>query len=65
MSVLDFDVKLPEGSVAIEAVILVKFLDNEGVIRYGEILTNGLHPTEALGMLCTAEDSVRAFLMRK
>ncbi len=65
MNISGFDVQLPDGAVAVDAVILIKFLDNEGVIRYGEILTSTLHPTEALGMLMTAEDSMRAFLMRK
>ncbi len=54
---------LPEGSVPLEAVVLVKFLSAEGTVRYGELSTPSLTTVEALGMITTAQDTMRARLM--
>jgi hypothetical protein len=54
---------LPEGSVALEGLLLCKYITPEGVIRYAEMATPSLHPVEALGMVTTAEDTLRAKLM--
>jgi hypothetical protein len=54
---------LPKGAVALEGVLLVKYITEEGTIRYAEMATPTLHPVEALGMVTTAEDTIRARLM--
>jgi len=54
---------LPEGAVALDGILLIKYIDEEGVIRYAEMSTAALHPIEALGMVKTAEDTLRAKLM--
>jgi hypothetical protein len=54
---------LPDGSVALEGILLIKYIDPEGSIRYAEMSTASLHPVEALGMVKTAEDTLRARLM--
>jgi hypothetical protein len=59
--VTSFD--LGKGWLALETVILVKCLDPEGNIKYREMTSGTLHPVEALGMLETMIDTVRARLM--
>jgi hypothetical protein len=59
--VTSFD--LGKGWMALETVILVKCLDPEGNIKYREMTSQSLHPVEALGMLETMIDTVRARLM--
>ena len=54
---------LGKGWMALETVILVKALDPEGNIKYREMTSASLHPVEALGMLETMIDTVRARLM--
>jgi hypothetical protein len=49
--------------VPLEWIVLVKCLNPEGQIRYREQSSKALHPVEALGMLATAEDTVRTRLM--
>lgn len=53
----------PEGWLPLEAFILVKYLDPAGNIKYKEIKTPSLHPIEALGMVTTAQDTLRAYIM--
>lgn len=55
---------LGKGWVPLDFVISVKCLDPEGQVAYREIYTKTLHPIEALGMLETASDSMRARIMR-
>ena len=52
------------GWVALDAVILVKCLDENGNVKFREMKTPNLHPVEALGMLVTAQDTYRQYLMR-
>lgn len=59
-------VKLPdlaEGELAMDAIVLVKVLDAGGVVRYREYKSNSLHAVEALGMVATMEDTLRAGIM--
>ena len=53
----------PEGWVPLEAFICVKYIDPTGAIKYKEIKTPSLHAIEALGMVTTAQDTLRAFIM--
>ena len=55
---------LPEGAVALEGLLLIKFITEDGTIRYAEMATPTLHPVEALGMVTTAEDTLRGTLMK-
>lgn len=56
--------EMDPGWVALDAVILVKCLDATGNVRFKEMKTPNLHPVEALGMLVTAQDTYRQYLMR-
>lgn len=42
---------------------MVKCLDPNGQVRYRELTSKNLQPIEALGMLCTMEDTVRMKIM--
>jgi hypothetical protein len=53
----------PDGWAPLEAFICVKYLDPAGNIRYKEIKTPTLHPIEALGMVTTAQDTLRSYIM--
>lgn len=55
--------ELGEGWVPLEALTIVKCLNPTGEIRYREMLSRNLHPVEALGMLTTMADTMRARLM--
>lgn len=55
---------LPEGSVPLEAVLLVKLLDKNGKVRYAETTTRGLTSTEALGMVTSCEASLKSQLVQ-
>lgn len=55
---------LPEGAVALEGLLLVKFITVDGKVRYAEMATPTLHPVEALGMVTTATDTLRETLMK-
>lgn len=46
-----------------EVVVLIKMLDGEGQVRYREFKTNTLHSIEALGMVTTMADTLRASIM--
>ena len=56
---------LGEGWTPLEFVVLAKCLDPQGHVRYREMTSHTLHPVEALGMLETMTDTVRAKLMRE
>lgn len=53
------------GWLYLEAVVLIKCLDDDGDIRYREIKSNGLTAVEALGMATTYSDSMRHQIMRR
>lgn len=55
--------ELPEGAIPIDMVMLFKWVDPEGKVKYSEMKSAKLHPVEALGMLTTAVDSLRALCM--
>lgn len=54
---------LGKGWVPLEALTIIKCLDPTGVVRYREMTSASLHPVEALGMLTTMADTMRARLM--
>ena len=54
-----------EGWLYLDAIILIKCMDDEGEVRYREIKSGGLTPVEALGMTETYSDTLRAHLMRR
>jgi hypothetical protein len=53
------------GWLYLEAVVLIKCLDDEGSIRYREIKSTGLTPVEALGMASTYIDTLRHQIMKR
>jgi hypothetical protein len=60
------DIPDPEpGWLYIDAVVLIKCMDDTGCIRYREIKSAGLTPVEALGMTETYSDTLRSVLMRR
>jgi hypothetical protein len=59
------DIPEPEpGWLYLDAVVLIKCMDDQGAIRYREIKSRGLTPVEALGMTTTYGDTLRHFIMR-
>jgi hypothetical protein len=54
-----------EGWLYLDAIVLIKCMDDQGDIRYKEIKSAGLTPVEALGMAETYSDTMRAMLMRR
>jgi len=56
--------ELPGDAIPLEGVLLVKYISEDGLIHYAEMCTPTLHPIEALGMVKTAEDTLRSRLMR-
>lgn len=56
--------ELPEGWVALDAVVLVKGINSDGQVRYAELSTATLSPVESMGMATTYIDSCRLLLMR-
>ena len=55
----------PQGWMYLEAVILIKCLDDDGDIRYKETRSSGLTAVEALGMTETYTDTLRQSLLRR
>ena len=55
---------LPEGVTALECVMSIKALDENGEIRLFEQTSTGLTTWEALGMVTTLADSMRRRLLR-
>lgn len=53
-----------EGWIYIDAVLLIKCIDDKGSIRYREIKSNGLTAVEALGMATTYTDTLRHYIMK-
>lgn len=63
MDVLKVDVPdLPEGSTPLEAVVVVKCLDNHGSPTIAVRVSEGLMAWEAVGMLIAASDMARGDL---
>lgn len=54
---------LGKGWVPIDYLVMVKCLTPSGEMRYREMTSPSLHPVEALGMLTTMADTMRARLM--
>ena len=54
---------LPEGAIPVDMVMLFKWVDPEGKVKYSEMKSANLHPVEALGMLTTASDTLRSMCM--
>jgi len=55
---------MPQGWIALDAVILVKGLSESGQVRYLEMTTQTLNPVESLGMATTFADTCRTIIMR-
>jgi hypothetical protein len=62
LNVLEFD-DLPEHVTPLEAVILIKALDEDGVLTLIERVTTGLSDWEALGAAITFADGLRRRLI--
>lgn len=54
---------LPDGAVALEAIVLVKGVSPEGASMWWEVRSAGLSRQEALGMAITFADTLRASLV--
>lgn len=62
------NIQIPEpepGWLYLDAVVLVKCVDDEGKTRYREIRSNGLPEIEALGMVETYSDTLRLQIMKR
>lgn len=55
---------LGKGWVPVDYLVMVKCLTPNGELRYREMASPTLHPVEALGMLTTMADTMRARLMQ-
>lgn len=55
--------ELGKGWVPLDYLVMVKCLTPTGELRYREMASPTLHPVEALGMLTTMADTMRARLM--
>lgn len=58
-------VALPDGVTALECLVSVKALDDEGRVRLFERSSEGLTGWEALGMASTLRDSLAQSLTRE
>jgi hypothetical protein len=56
--------EMPKGWVAIDAVLLIKGINESGQVRYVEMSTPQLSPIESLGMAVTFTDTMRTLIMR-
>jgi hypothetical protein len=54
----------PDGWVYLDAVVLIKCVDDSGAVRYKEMRSNDLPLVEALGMVTTYTDTIKAQIMR-
>lgn len=54
---------LPDGALAVDIVLLCKWVDTDGKVKYSEMKSSSLHQIEALGMVTTAADTLRAMCM--
>jgi hypothetical protein len=55
--------ELGAGWIPLEFIVLAKCLAPDGSVKYREMTSQTLHPVEALGMVKTMEDTIRARLM--
>ena len=53
---------LPKGSVAVDAVVLIKGFNGAGDIKHWDLRSRNLTLQEALGMAISAADSIRNML---
>jgi len=53
----------PAGWVYVDAVTLIKCVDDAGKVRYRELMTESLTQVEALGMATTFIDTLRKNIM--
>jgi hypothetical protein len=56
---LDFQNDVPEGWTPLEAVAVVKSIDEEGIVRLQQTATEAISGWEVAGMLLWALDSTR------
>lgn len=54
----------PDGWVYLDAIVLVKCVDDTGATRYKEMRSNDLPLVEALGMVETYKDTLKSQIMR-
>jgi len=54
---------LPDGSIPVDVVLLCKWVDVDGKVKYSEMKSSSLHNVEALGMVTTAADTLRSMCM--
>lgn len=59
---LDFQDEIPDGWMPLEATVIYKAIDDQGVVRLGQSSTAAITAWEVAGMLVWALDSVRADL---
>ena len=57
--------KPDEGWLYLDAVVLIKCMDDTGKIRFKEMKSDGLSHMEALGMAISYSDSTRKMLERR
>lgn len=56
----------PEEYVPTDVILLIKGIDvKSGGMKYREYFAPNLHPIEQLGMITTAQDSLREMIMGK
>lgn len=53
------------GWLYLDAVVLIKCMDDNGRLRYKEIKSSSLSEVEALGMAVTYTDTLRSQIMRR
>jgi hypothetical protein len=56
---LDFQNEIPEGWAPLEAVVVIKSLDSDGVVRLQQTATESVSAWEVAGMLIWALDGTR------
>jgi hypothetical protein len=55
----------PDGWMYLDAIVLIKCADDTGAVRYKEMRSNDLTLVEALGMITTYTDTIKAQIMRQ
>lgn len=56
---LDFENDVPDGWTPLEATVIYKALDEQGIVRLGQTSTSAVTAWEAAGMLLWALDGTR------
>jgi hypothetical protein len=56
---LDFQNEIPEGWTPLEAIVVIKLLDGNGVLRLQQTATESISAWEVAGMLIWALDGTR------